>query len=510
VTHHLTARLFDRSLTGRPLSLSVELAPLKYSKNAIGGCKYAELSASGDELRLWELIDKLRCPVEIADARGDVVWWGYVDEVKISAGGRSYGVDLRHMANRVRVGYQDAEGESQYTGWAENTDSSAAYGDKEYQVTVREPATLAMAERWRDTELARRKYPVPQVETGLRNEPARATVICRGWWETLDWQFYTQIAGTVEFTTERETFVHVDGVSGGDSNVRAAQSFTADALDLYLGSARVLVAKEGDPADNLVVAIYTDSAGSPGTLMDSVTVPAADISDSKKWLTVTFDDLDVLTASATYWVHLTRSGAGDASNYFKWYTNDEDVYAGALKVYDASWAALTGRDALFSVYGLRSVTSQLEDVLVAAQFISGRDHQNTAAVYLSPTQDGSRTIQDLAEEFLQVGTSNNRRLLAEVTRGRRVRIYEEPQQSADDAYLMADGTLVSAWGVPLEAHTVPYGEWVQLKDAVPDTANTTRIADPARLFLEEVEYNARTGALRIRGRNQPDPWQVGG
>jgi hypothetical protein len=75
---------------------------------------------------------------------------------------------------------------------------------------------------------------------------------------------------------------------------------------------------------------------------------------------------------------------------------------------------------------------------------------------------------------------------------------------------MADGTLVSAWGVPLEAHTVPYGEWVQLKDAVPDTANTTRIADPARLFLEEVEYNARTGALRIRGRNQPDPWQVGG
>jgi hypothetical protein len=479
VTHHLTARLFDRALTGRALAIPVELVPARYSKNAIGGCKYAELAATGDEVRLWELINTLRCPVELADARGDVAWWGYVDEVEITVNGRSYGVDLRHMANRVRIGYTDGEGESQFTSWAENTDSSATYGDKEHQETVRQTASAAAAERWRDTELARRKFPVPQVETGLRNAAASAKVICRGWWDTLDWQYYDQSAGTVEFTTERETWVHVDGISGGDSNVRAAQSFTTPALALVLGSARVLVSKEGDPADNLVVAIYTDSAGSPNTLLDSVTVPAADISDSKKWISVTFDDADALSASTTYWIHLTRSGAGDAVNYYKWYTNDEDVYAGALKVYDASWAALTGRDALFSVYGLRSVTNQLTDALDA-------------------------------EELLAVGTSNNRRLLAEVTRGRRVRVYEEPVQSAGDAYLMADGTLHSTWGVPLEAHTVPYAQWVQLRDVIPETANTSRIADPARLFLEEVEYNARTGALRIRGRNQPDPWQVGG
>jgi hypothetical protein len=97
-----------------------------------------------------------------------------------------------------------------------------------------------------------------------------------------------------------------------------------------------------------------------------------------------------------------------------------------------------------------------------------------------------------------------------VTIGRRARIYEEPATSTTDDYLMADGTILTGYGQPVPLHTCPVAQWVQLRDVIPDTANTTRIADPARMFIEESEYMVRDGRLRLRTRNIPDPWDLGG
>ena len=45
----------------------------------------------------------MRCPVEITDERGTLVWYGYVAEVETRVGAITVGVSLDDMANKIAV-----------------------------------------------------------------------------------------------------------------------------------------------------------------------------------------------------------------------------------------------------------------------------------------------------------------------------------------------------------------------------------------------------------------------
>jgi hypothetical protein len=347
----LVATLYERSFSGRQIGIPAPLEVVRYSHKAIGGPDRAELVARGGELDLWQYTAWLRSPVEIVDELGDVVWWGYVAEVRIRTGYIEYGLTLDQMANRVRVEYRDEAGDQQATAWASDMESEDAYGTKERSEQSRlERASSAAAQSERDTLLAERRFPVPTVEAGSSGQ-GEVAITCRGWWQALGWTYWSEASTT------------------------------------------------------------------PST-----------------------------------------------------------------------------------------ISAQFAAIVASWQFGTGLDEDATSSVLASPERDGTKTVREELEALLATGTAAGRRMLARVDQYRRIRIYEEPAPDEADYLLKSDGTLENRYSIPVQAHRCPHAGWARLKDIIAPTANLTQIADPSRLFIEESEYDARRGSLRLQTRNIPGPW----
>lgn len=332
-----------------------------YSWHAIGGPELANITAYGPERGLWELVEKLRCPVEIEDARGEVVWWGYVATVRVRVNRLAFSVDLDTMFNRVAVAYSLIEPGSQTPGvratttWTQDDDSVAVYGSKELLVSL-SGATATQAEAIRTMVLAARRYPVPGVEPSLAEEEGSLSAVlqCRGWWQTLDWQYYS---------------------NPNTQNVETTDQIAA------------IVTAEG-------------------------------------------------------------------------------------------------------------------------QFLTGAVIESPSGISSSEYRDGDATALIEIRELLRTGTSNGRRLLATVTKERRLRIYEEPEVGANDYLLSSTGELRNSYDVLVEGHKCPCGMWAQLKDVLPSSVDVSRLADPTRVFIEQSEYDARSLSLRLQPRGVLSPWDI--
>jgi hypothetical protein len=101
----------------------------------MGGCMSAEFKIEGNKKNVWDMLNALRCPVEVY-YDNQLVWYGYIDNVKLSMGAYSVGVDLTNMANKVAVTYSRITDEGETftratTEWAIDTVSIAEYGTKE-------------------------------------------------------------------------------------------------------------------------------------------------------------------------------------------------------------------------------------------------------------------------------------------------------------------------------------------------------------------------------------------
>ena len=104
-------------------------------------------------------------------------------------------------------------------------------------------------------------------------------------------------------------------------------SFTP-ATSYTLCSVSVSMAKAGTPSGTIQAAIYTSSAGKPGTLVgtESTAVNATTLNASQA--DFTFNDLSAsLTGSTEYYIVVKCSTTGDASNHVKiffGYTGEAD------------------------------------------------------------------------------------------------------------------------------------------------------------------------------------------
>jgi hypothetical protein len=167
-----------------PLNLKYEVD--SYSHAAIGGPRQATITATGTEHDLWELIERVRCPVVIYD-KADPVWWGYVAGVSTA----HYSISIDEMYNKIAVAYMQLDGETeerQTTEWANDAISQAAYGIKELLWSASSASSLH-AETARDTKLAQLKFPVPSRPI-TDEKVTEAQIVCRGWWDTLGWRYY--------------------------------------------------------------------------------------------------------------------------------------------------------------------------------------------------------------------------------------------------------------------------------------------------------------------------------
>lgn len=215
----LQDRAYTRVLPPERLRLTVS----GYGWAVQGGPRWAEIELSGETGALLEARNWLRHTVIIRNQNNDPVWWGYVDRVEVPLGALTLAADLAEMRNYIKVGYTNADGVASYTAWAEDTYSTGEYGYREEILS----STLDAAEAatLRDTALEVAKYPAVAPLSGSPSETGR--LYCRGWWDTLEWRYYSRADGLVEHTE-------------GGARYKIGQTLTAATIGFDQDNRRIL------------------------------------------------------------------------------------------------------------------------------------------------------------------------------------------------------------------------------------------------------------------------------
>jgi len=274
----------------------------------------------------------------------------------------------------------------------------------------------------------------------------------------------------------------------------------------------IKIKKIGTPTDGVQVALRTDTAGSPTwPPVATQTVASASISTNSAWTDFTFSSAHALTAAATYWFVVERTGSADPENYYSIALDEDAGYgAGYLRLWNGTaWVARTVEaDTLFRVLGTEETTAQIAAIVSGAgQFLTGTVVENVSGV--STNQYRAGIVDALTEltELMDIGTSNGRRLLCAVTQARALRVWEEPAYSGAPDYIRRlSGEIVSFGGVPLQPGELISGKWLQVE--VPQMPGAGVNVNSTLLFIERCEYDATTMEYTITPSGAPNIWRL--
>ncbi len=496
--------------------LNIHYQVERYAHSAWGGPQGATIQVSGDELDLWQLIERVRCPIKIYSDYGDCTWWGYIAEIQLSLGLWNVGVSIDTMYNYIAVAYenQDGGGLPTLTAWTEDTQSTGEYGRRELLLTTN-GSTATHATAARDAALAQKRWPIPVIRPNPGGTPGQATgtLYCRGWADTLSWRYYANAVGLEEFAPSGSTSQNLGDVA---ANERIAQGFQIPSA--WTGKALALkVTKVGAPVDNLTFAIYSNVAGAPGVSLASGVVAGAGVGTTSDWIVVSLGAGYALAATTAYWIVVTRSGAADPDNYYVFEVSEDLGYTdGTFVIYGgASWAARDpDADMAFRLTSTEDTAIQAATMADAGEFIAAVDRENAAGAFISGIvtnqyRDGYANILYELSELLKMGTSNYKRMLFAIDENRRLRIYEEPA-STSPYLLQKDGSLRDYGDRPIRNDLCPAGVWARLKEIIPPSVDTTKLSDPSLMFIETAEYEPASNALILTPRGVENVYDIGG
>lgn len=153
-------------------------------------------------------------------------------------------------------------------------------------------------------------------------------------------------------------------------------------------------------------------------------------------------------------------------------------------------------------------TTQVDSIVTAeGEFITDVDVVDSSGVSGEQERDGSQTALENVAELLATGTTNDRRLLASVTPGRVLRVWEEPGSSDVPYNLHRDGRLTSGRAMtPLLPGQGPVGVWCGLADLPSRVADLGAARAVSPFFVEAMEW--RDGVLWPEPRDVRSAWDV--
>jgi hypothetical protein len=192
----MITKIYSRSTPRTELPiLPVVYTVDRYKNSVFGGPLSAALSVTANgEPELWDLLERLRCPIEIYTPIGECVWFGYIHEIQITTPTCQVTVSLEAMANSVAVIANEM------TTWATHAASIAEYGTKQLLQSLNQ-ADATLAEAARNAILAKGYYPIVQ-PNWIKGKALSAKITCRGWYQTLDWKYVAVGKGTGDTGTQ--------------------------------------------------------------------------------------------------------------------------------------------------------------------------------------------------------------------------------------------------------------------------------------------------------------------
>jgi hypothetical protein len=194
MTLSITFRNRDFTYRTQP---ALDMVVQRYSHSAIGGPRTATIAAVGGEQELWNLLNMIRCPVEIDGEYTEALWWGYIDRIDVTVGNYTIAADIADMANELKILY----GNNQETIYVGKTDSEVEYGIKQLILTVDNMSTT-WALQYQQNYLSSHQYPLVDVQPNYGGNNS-ATISCRGWWSTLDWRYPSVASGSAVDTAKQ-------------------------------------------------------------------------------------------------------------------------------------------------------------------------------------------------------------------------------------------------------------------------------------------------------------------
>lgn len=296
---------------------------------------------------------------------------------------------------------------------------------------------------------------------------------------------------------------------------RLAQSFQIPSDEGWkVYSVEIRARKIGAPSDNLRVRIFTNNAGAPGSEVESSTIAAADVPKEMEWLVFPFLGTNTLSPATTYWVMVDRSGSADPLNYYE-VTVDEDLsYTGGLLLISdgTSWQTRPNNaDLPFRILGKEETTVQIVELIEQdSEYIGSVDLLSASGIFTNQYRDGSTTAVSELLDLLEIGTTNNRRLLATVTPDLVMKVEEEPAQPETPEYLIAlDGNIYTKYGVRIPLGHMPFvGQWVHV-GAYPPTAEWSYLNPPSPFLVESAQYDVESMTYQIEPANNDPVWRIG-
>jgi hypothetical protein len=472
---------YNRNFTSRVqpvLKLSVDR--LVWSSE--GGPSLAQFSALLDDRDALGLVDYLRCPVEVWNGQGRLVWWGYLESIEFSG----IKFDLASMANQVQAMYTFSidEGTSiitqkLYTSWSNVLNSQADFGVKQ-RILEAGAVTLEQATSQRDQAITIHGHPQPAMSPKSPNPTPGVVLVCHGWYETLDWLYYTNLAGLETYTVSG---VGVQAVGDLAAETKLAQSMQAAVSGWDLGCIWLKACKAGAPGDNLVVSVYADTGGVPsGSVLASGILAGSSLSVDYGWVHVAFSPVITLGVGV-YWFVITRSGGLDAVNFYKFKVNEACGYPrGIAKLWNGSaWVArVPDADVNFTALGIMDTAWQIGAITSAcSQFLSGWVIHFPSGILATQYRDGLKTGLQEIKSILASGTIYSDGLVALVNQSRVLHVFSK--STGNQLVMGEDGVIRNAYGQVVPEEEI-VAQWLKIERPGLSLSDTQ--------FITQVEVDA--------------------
>jgi len=475
--------------------------PVYLSWSAYGGPHIAHLKISGSLRSLFETTRLLRSPVEIYADDTAPVWWGFVSEITIYFGQLKIFVSLDRLINRVKVQYSFISpdnhlADQSQTTWVDDLGSQTEFGIKEF-IIHRSKIDDDFAENLRDTVLSGHAWPETEFSQSFIDADAYALVKCSGWFETLSWKYYENLKnfyanygpapGTFEFDMD-------------SSHRRPSQIFTANAN----GSLQYVyfqVRKIGSPTGDLKATVRDATNTSIGT---SAIISPASVSEDYAWLKFTFSSPPSLVSGATYKLNLF-STAINAANFYAVKTDENQGYSGGYAVYwdGAAYVNVPSIthparkcDLIFRAVLVTDTGDQLAAIATSGNQFFTKIDTITSGVNTSPYRANGYSCLREIQALMNLGTSNNRLILASVNYFRQLEFYEQPDPKIPTVFLNDDCVFYTSLGQPLKPYLPPVGQFAAYLGSSDLLHPFDQVKAPPA-FISLVEIWPETGGVKI-------------
>lgn len=320
----------------------------------------------------------------------------------------------------------------------------------------------------------------------------------------------TLTSGRQLYTTESVTFEapSASSVSVTTLGTKIAQKFIAPGT-WDLAEVLLYAKSTGSPSDNLRVAIYSDSAGLPGTSLASGTLALTSIGNELSWHEWDLSSWPRITQGTAYWIVVDRSGSAAVDAWAVGLETDATYTDGDLKIWNGSNWVDRWEDASmpFQIFGKRETSLQIADIVYPANcgqhFIDSLTVREASGVFSRLYRDGQGRADREVEELLAAGTDAQKRMTCWVTSDGRVIFDLEDglwPGSESPVYNVFSGRLRTGTGQEWEEGMLPVGHWVYLEGVDHPSLN--------RIFVGRATYNVQDGSILIESPTRSQPWSV--